>query len=544
MVHSHTIQFFPAKGSVARRVALFLCCIVPIVYGLAALYLGQDANWDLRNYHWYNPYALLNNRYGFDLLPSQLPYFYNPLLDVPFYLLASHSPAKCAFFLLACLQGVNFVLLFRLAFALIQHRHPMVKTCLCSLIAILGLLGAGTIAQIGTTFYDTVTSLGVLGSACLVVKNAGRFLGVVPGEFRLPVAFAGLPAGLMMGLKLPSVIFCLGLCCAFLLAGGSLFRRLQLAFFFGLGVSAGLMITYGYWGLYLYSHYQNPLFPYFASVFPSSYAPPVVYHDTTFVPARWLERLFFPLFFTMNPYRVGEIAWRDLRIPILYFLAPLCLVVSSLSVKAKRNQIERVRQYRLRYLFFFAACSYFFWLQLFSIYRYLLTLEMLAPLLIVLAIGLLPVSRAARIITLLSVFCLILATVQPGNWRRRESWSEKTIALSSMPAVSANSMILMAGFQPYSHVVPLFPKQIPFIRIESNFAGYQDQSTLNSQIRERVAAHSGPFHLLIPEPDMHQTTLALRSFNLQVDFSTCQVLRDTLSDFDLKFCNLSPIPSK
>ena len=59
-----------------------------------ALVLGQDANWDLRNYHWYNAYALLNGRYGIDLLPAQTPTFYNPALDVPFYLLATHVPAQ------------------------------------------------------------------------------------------------------------------------------------------------------------------------------------------------------------------------------------------------------------------------------------------------------------------------------------------------------------------------------------------------------------------------------------------------------------------
>ena len=43
-----------------------LCLILfPLCYGLIALALGQDANWDLRNYHWYNPYAFLNGKIGF-----------------------------------------------------------------------------------------------------------------------------------------------------------------------------------------------------------------------------------------------------------------------------------------------------------------------------------------------------------------------------------------------------------------------------------------------------------------------------------------------
>src|SRR4030095_718030 len=45
-----------------------VCCIaVPLAFGALAIALGQDANWDLRNYHWYNPYALLTGRFRFDL---------------------------------------------------------------------------------------------------------------------------------------------------------------------------------------------------------------------------------------------------------------------------------------------------------------------------------------------------------------------------------------------------------------------------------------------------------------------------------------------
>src|ERR1700679_1718692 len=110
-----TIRFLPPSNHPARLVAQALLALAPVFFGMLALLLGQDANWDLRNYHWYNAYALLNGRYGFDLLPSQTPYFYNPILDVPFYLLATHVPAMVAGFVLGCVQGLNFPLLFMLA---------------------------------------------------------------------------------------------------------------------------------------------------------------------------------------------------------------------------------------------------------------------------------------------------------------------------------------------------------------------------------------------------------------------------------------------
>ena len=100
--------FCPPKGSL-RGFWLWLFCFwrrLPSVFWRLAL--GQDANWDLRNYHFYNAYAFLNNRYAQDLLPSQTPYFYNPLMDVPFFVLATHAPAKVAGFCLGICAGTEF----------------------------------------------------------------------------------------------------------------------------------------------------------------------------------------------------------------------------------------------------------------------------------------------------------------------------------------------------------------------------------------------------------------------------------------------------
>ena len=69
---------------------IFAFCF--IASGLRSLSLGKDANWDLRNYHWYNAWSVLNGRLGFDLAPAQLQTYHNPLADLPFYGLASAFP--------------------------------------------------------------------------------------------------------------------------------------------------------------------------------------------------------------------------------------------------------------------------------------------------------------------------------------------------------------------------------------------------------------------------------------------------------------------
>ena len=61
--------------------------VLPVL--AAVLALGNDASWDTRNYHLYDPHALLHGRAAIDIAAAQLQGYHNPLLDLPMYLLAS-----------------------------------------------------------------------------------------------------------------------------------------------------------------------------------------------------------------------------------------------------------------------------------------------------------------------------------------------------------------------------------------------------------------------------------------------------------------------
>src|SRR5256885_5421483 len=59
--------------------------IALLASGYVSLKLGQDTVWDLKNYHYYNPWALLNGRLDVDIAAAQLQTYYNPVLDLVFY---------------------------------------------------------------------------------------------------------------------------------------------------------------------------------------------------------------------------------------------------------------------------------------------------------------------------------------------------------------------------------------------------------------------------------------------------------------------------
>src|SRR6201985_2255504 len=106
----------------AQRLApqewLFLGGVI-LAWAVFVILLGKDTSWDFRNYHWYIPYAYLNHRMGFDIAVAHQATFYNPTLDIPFYLLATHTHAWIALGILGAVQGSNVIPLYLIARSLL-----------------------------------------------------------------------------------------------------------------------------------------------------------------------------------------------------------------------------------------------------------------------------------------------------------------------------------------------------------------------------------------------------------------------------------------
>ncbi len=89
--------------------------LIPLAAGLYVIGIGQDTNWDLRNYHFYNPFAYLTGRMGYDVAVSHVATYYNPLLYIPFYYAVTGLPPKVVGFILGFIPGFNILLLYAIA---------------------------------------------------------------------------------------------------------------------------------------------------------------------------------------------------------------------------------------------------------------------------------------------------------------------------------------------------------------------------------------------------------------------------------------------
>ena len=73
-----------------RQINVISFFILMITGILLSACLKNENLWDLANYHYYNAFAFFHDRTDLDVVPGAVNTFFNPLLDLPFYLLVQN----------------------------------------------------------------------------------------------------------------------------------------------------------------------------------------------------------------------------------------------------------------------------------------------------------------------------------------------------------------------------------------------------------------------------------------------------------------------
>lgn len=481
--------------------------LLPFAFGLLALRYGQDQNWDLQNYHRYNPYALLNGKIGFDLAPAQWQSYFNPTLDLLYYGLTKALPAPLAGFIMGALHGLNFVLVLGIARVLLQA-GAVARYRLPLLLALAGCLAPGFLSELGNSMGDNMTALCVLGSLLMVLAR---------WEYPALLA-AGLVMGIGVGLKLTNATYALALCLALLAAAGPLWRRVGAAFRFGVGVLAGIAASAGFWYWKMWQVFGNPLFPQFNNWFHGPLAAPIGIGDTAWLPRSLAEKLLWPFIFTLNPKRVIEVALHQVMWPILY------VAFCALALRALMPGAARLSAPVRAFLLFFAL-SYLAWLNLFGIYRYLVPLELLAPLALwLIAHALIPAPLAPRAAgATILVTCLAIFPI--GAWGHA-GWRVRAFD-AVVPAIAqpAQSMVFTVhGDPPMGWLVPFFPADLAFVALGS---GFPESQPFRARVDAMIAARAGPLYVMLQHPkDGNQAVLekaaaVLARYGMRIEEGSC-----------------------
>lgn len=494
----------------------------PALFAFFSIALGKKTGWDLFNYHWYNPFALLENRFGFDVAVGHHATYYNPLSDLPLYLVANHGPAWLSGIFSGLMAGVTVSLIGALAYFVLPIANERHRIAAAAILAMFGACGAGAWQEIGDPANDIPAAI---GSFIALVMLASKIEALQESKINIRIArilfIAGLCAGAAVGLKLTTAVYGFGAAAAVLTLSGSFKMRVLRLSLFGAGGALGVLLLGGFWMLRMWKFSGNPFFPYFNDIFNSPLLVSTGYLDPNFHPANWTVRLLFPFFFTANSHYVSESAFRDAHVLAIYVLIPISLLV-SLFARMRHRMPERSPQTlsHVRLLFAFAAGSYLAWLIVFDVYRYLIPLEMLSPLLIALAISLWPIGNKVRVIVT-AVTLVVLQGLVRVDLSDRQSWSGPYVKVNA-PSIEdpGHTMILMTGHEAMAFVIPAFPREIPFLRIDGWLVQGNDRDTgLARLMRERVDAHSGSLFVLYSNKELPAALAALQSYSIAMDSS-------------------------
>lgn len=506
------------------RAAMWL---MPVLFGLASLARGQDDNWDLRNYHYYNPYALLNGKLGYDLAPGQWQSYFNPTLDLLYYGLLTTLPASLTGFVMGLLHGLNFVLVLVLARRLLPadaHRSVL-------LLALAGMVAPSFLSELGNSMGDNMTSLCVLGALLVLLRS---WPALCVGRGLAMALLAGVLIGAGCGLKMTNVSYAVALCLALLLAlAGSWWLRFQAAFVFGIGVLAGLTLSAGHWYWRMWKLFGNPLFPQFNNIFHAPLAAAVGIGDTGWQPQNLLERLTWPFIMTLHRQRVIEVHVLQVLWPLLYLAFVLLAVrgVRALIMKQPLADHGSADRHQAGFVLVFFALAYLCWMNLFGIYRYLVPIEVLAPLALWLVLHrLMPVRVAHGVVGYGLLLALGVVVTNPpgdwghGRWRKQAVW----VDVPKLAEPSQNLVMTVLGNPPMSWLIPSFPRELAFVALGS---GFPESAAYARRLANMIAARSGTLYVMLQAgthtPEANTAVLAsgnevLQRYGMSLDVDSCQ----------------------
>jgi hypothetical protein len=240
---------------------------------------------------------------------------------------------------------------------------------------------------------------------------------------------------------------------------------------FGVGVLCGMAVSGGYWYLLTWKMFGNPLFPQFGNYFPNLLAAPVSIADPTWIPKETWQQLLWPFIISVDAKMAGQIGFRQIIWSIGY-----ALLIGGLGAwiwtKLARVQITRPLSQPHKFILVVVVVGFLFWMKLFGVYRYLVPIELLAPLMIFLVLLVLFKYRAALrgavLLIGISVATVLFGGLQ--TWGHK-GWASRPYYADVPDLLDPGSVtvLISEGDPAWSWLAASFPKEVAFAQIVGNF---------------------------------------------------------------------------
>lgn len=504
---------------------------------LAGAFLRYEFVWDFCNYHYYNAWAFLNGRMGYDIAPASVNTYFNPFLDLIYYFLLEYMNDYPV--LVSAVQGCYFgILLFvfwkiNLFYFRQEEAYRRVKICFSMVI---GTTGFATFSQLGTTTNEIQISILILAGFYLLVKELA-----VSKQKTAKFFLAGFLAGAALGLKLTAVIYCAALGILLLLMHKNLEKPQKQIFYFSLGGLCGFLLFNGYWMWFLWQHFDNPFFPFGNAFFQSPYFDTYNFSDHRYLPEGPAEFLFYPFVWAYHMSRVvAEVIFFDIRFAVAEILVLLC---GAVWIKKRYKLMPQEK-----FLYGFMGIAYLVWLGFFGILRYLVPVEMLLGVFFVKVCSRVDFSKKMQQIIFIPPMILIFLTFVSVS-KESEEWGKR---MPDKPVVWAEDVPLEDGAlvllykMPTAFLIPLWEKKGLHIRamgmrfrhaFEMFGADFSDSGKYRTVKKQILENHHGQVALVLD--DAIRLELLLPESELKyLPFLQCREFFSLYGEAEspLKFC--------
>ncbi|MFO1312154.1 MAG: hypothetical protein U1F41_08840 [Burkholderiales bacterium] len=528
-----------ANSSSLARDALVLLVLVAAA-GSVAILRGQDANWDLQNYHYYNPWAWWNGRiFERDIAAAQLQTFHNPLLDLPFFAMVQWNwPPRVIAFVLAIPAAIAAFFLAKLLPLLFGDLPGDERKVAVGCAFAIGVTSAMGVATLGTTMNEWPGAALVVAALWLVVRDLVR--GDAGDVAPRHAAIAGLLVGVGTGGKLTVAVFALGLFVALAArtphgprgARGSVREALV----FALGAAAGIAIAMGPWAYGLTTHYGSPVFPYFNDWIRSPWWDAAPVFHRVYGPHTLEGWLLFP-FHLVGPgeHFVTEVPYRDGRFPVAWGLAIFAGAAWLAFRIGKRPVPEAPRGVRAawRVTALFIAVSFVAWTALHSVYRYIVALDLLMGAVIVTLLARLVRPGYLPAIAIVAAVALI-ATTRAGDWwhvKFGDKWFEVRT-----PPLRQNALVMLTTDAPIAYLLPMLPPDARHLGVRNTVNDPGRGNLLARSVKDAIEGHAGPLYQLTSPPG--EGSQALAAHGLRRVEGSCAQFESNIHTRRVELCEL------
>lgn len=553
---------------------LFLSLIV--WGGCVSVMLGSPlCDWDALNYHIYAPYAFLTGRIGFDILPCGIRSYFNPIMDIPYYIMLkylNHHP-----YIVSFIQGSYYGIFMYLSYKiseLIFIKDSYEKYMLSIFSTVIIGSSAFILYEIGTLFGDIQSSILI----CLALYLCLKYLFYDDSsKCNWIILLMGFILGAVLGLKLNSIAMIIGLFIAFLFNYKKFDKPLNIILYSAIGFIIGFFIVNGYWYWLIYSHFKNPFFPLYNNIFRSPYGPfyKIAEHMYTYAtPHSFNDKLLYPFLFIKQYFNKGFGSWSipyvDWRYPLIAFAVIYMIFKSFIN---RKKQYEIVSKEKVDFLLIFFIASYVIWLNLFPIVRFIFPLIVVGCILMCFVVFDIASSinklfkdySVVKYITTLSMFIFLTAIIAKSTnidiymYEKRQDLKDNLLEVENLH-FEDGALVLLASQKTSAlfinqnskarYVYLMAPKEVPLkptaFACNNRFVDYYHSDYYQSEIKKLINKSKNTYLIFLDKEASKEFELYENSLKYYLGskpfFEGCKVVKTKpIPEYGNKYwvCNVS-----